>query len=206
MTTLEGGHTFDQALKLRRLFNDFDCDYIVIDTQGVGICVYDNLVQEQIDNERVEVYPAWSCINDEGMANRCKDISAPRIIYSIKASMNFNSECAVSLRDVIRRGKLKLLMHEQGAIELLRTSKAYNSLEIEKQIMFQEPFYQTTALVNEMVNLSFEIVNGQVRVMTDHKMRKDRFSSLAYANFIANTLERQQSDRQNIYEFQTFIN
>ena len=44
VTTLDGGHTFDQALKARRLFDDFECDYIIVDTNGVGIGVYDNLV------------------------------------------------------------------------------------------------------------------------------------------------------------------
>ena len=37
ITTLDGGHTFDQALKARRLFDDFDCDYIIVDTNGVGV-------------------------------------------------------------------------------------------------------------------------------------------------------------------------
>lgn len=84
MTTSEVGHTFNQSLKARRLFYDFDCDYIVVDSQGVGIGVFDNLVQEQTDDERNIICPAWSCINDESMASRCKDPEAPKIIYSIK--------------------------------------------------------------------------------------------------------------------------
>ena len=152
ITTSEGGHTFNQALKARRLFYDFDCDYIVIDSQGVGIGVFDNLVQEQTDDTRNIVYPAWSCINDETMASRCKDPDAPKIIYSIKASLQFNSDCAVSLRDSIRQGKFRLLINENEANENLNHSKRWNSLSVENQVLFQEPFYQTTALINEMVN------------------------------------------------------
>lgn len=37
LTTLEGGHTFDQSIKARQLFDDLDCDYMVIDTNGVGV-------------------------------------------------------------------------------------------------------------------------------------------------------------------------
>lgn len=37
ITTLDGGHTLDQALKVRRLFEDFECDYIGVDTNGVGV-------------------------------------------------------------------------------------------------------------------------------------------------------------------------
>ena len=206
LTTSEGGHTFTQALKARRLFYDLDCDYIIVDSQGVGIGVFDNLVQEQVDDERNIVYPAWSCINDESMAERCKAIDAPKLIYSIKASLQFNSDCAVSLRDSIRQDKFRLLIHENEANEVLNSSKRFASLSIENQVLFQEPFYQTTALINEMVNLSFEVFNGKIRVMNPKTVRKDRFSAVSYANLVANELERNQRRFQDEYEFQTFIN
>ncbi len=206
ITTNEGGHTFNQALKTRRLFYDFDCDYVVIDSQGVGIGVFDNLVQEQTDDTRNIVYPAWSCVNDDGMASRCKDPDAPKIIYSIKANLQFNSDCAVSLRDSIRQGKFRLLINENEANENLNHSKKWNSLSVENQVLFQEPFYQTTALINEMVNLSFEIVGGKIRVNNQGGIRKDRFSAISYANLVANELEREQRNFQDEYEFQTFIN
>lgn len=37
LTTMDGGHTFDQAIKARQLYDDFECDYIGIDTNGVGV-------------------------------------------------------------------------------------------------------------------------------------------------------------------------
>ncbi len=206
LTTIEGGHTFNQSLKARRLFYDFDCDYVVIDSQGVGIGVFDNLVQEQTDDTRNIIYPAWSCVNDETMADRCKDPDAPKMIYSIKANLQFNSDCAVSLRDSIRQGKFRLLINENEANEILNSSKRYNSLSVENQVLFQEPFYQTTALINEMVNLSFEVVNGKIRVNNQSGIRKDRFSAVSYANLVANEFERQQRAFQDEYEFQTFIN
>ena len=85
VTTLDGGHTFDQALKARRLFDDFECDYIIVDTNGVGIGVYDNLVIEQVDDDRNTVYPAWTCINDKGMAERCKEPDAPENYIQCKS-------------------------------------------------------------------------------------------------------------------------
>ena len=168
--------------------------------------MFDNLVQEQTDDTRNIVYPAWSCVNDDSMASRCKDLDAPKIIYSIKASLQFNSDCAVSLRDSIRQGKFRLLIHENEANENLSHSKKWNSLSLENQVLFQEPFYQTTALINEMVNLSFEIVGGKIRVNNQGGIRKDRFSAVSYANLVANELERERRNFQDEYEFQTFIN
>lgn len=206
MTTTKGGHTFNQAIKARRLFYDLDCDYIVLDSQGVGIGVFDNLVQEQTDDERNIVYPAWSCINDESMASRCKSPDAPKVIYSIKASAQFNSDAAVSLRDSVRQGKLRLLIHENEANENLGKIKKFGSLAIENQVLFQEPFYQTTALINEMVNLSFTVIEGRIKIENSGGTLKDRFSAISYANLIANELERNGRAFQNEYEFQTFIN
>ena len=190
LTTLDGGHTFDQALMARRLFDDFDCDYIIVDTNGVGVGVFDNLVIDQVDDERNIVYPAWSCINDEKMAERCKEPEAEKLIYSIKATAQFNSDAAVYLRDCIQRGKVRLLINEIEANEQLNKSKQYQSLLVDDQVMFQEPYYQTTAMIQEMVNLDYTTVNGKIKVVEASGMRKDRYSAISYANYIATELER----------------
>lgn len=206
VSTLDGGHTFDQTLKARRLFDDFDCDYIVVDTNGVGIAVFDNLVIEQVDDERNVVYPAWSCINDDKMADRCKDPEAEKIIYSVKATAKFNSDAAVYLRDCIKRGKIRLLINEVDANDLLNRSKAFQNLLVEDQVLFQEPFYQTTAMINEMINLDYTTTDGKIKVMESSGMRKDRYSAVSYANHIANELERDIRNIADEYGFTTFIN
>ena len=206
VSTLDGGHTFDQTLKARRLFDDFDCDYIVVDTNGVGIAVFDNLVSEQVDDERNVVYPAWSCINDDKMADRCKDPEAEKIIYSVKATAKFNSDAAVYLRDCIKRGKIRLLINEVDANDLLNRSKAFQNLLVEDQVLFQEPFYQTTAMINEMINLDYTTTDGKIKVMESSGMRKDRYSAVSYANHIANELERDIRNIADEYGFTTFIN
>jgi hypothetical protein len=206
MTTLDGGHTFDQAIKAKQLFSDFECDFMVIDTQGVGIAVYDNLVMELLDDERNLVYPAWSCCNDESMASRCKDPNAPKIIYSIKANAQFNSDCAVSLRDCIKRGKFRLPIHEIDANEILNKSRSFLGLQVDEQVLFQEPYYQTSFFVNEAVNLDYDIVNGKIRVTEPKGLRKDRYSSVAYGNIIANELERDLRSFVSDYEYLTLVN
>lgn len=168
--------------------------------------VYDNLVIEQVDEDRSTVYPPLSCINDEKMAERCKDPSAEKVIFSIKASQRFNSDAAVYLRDSIKRGKVRLLENEVEANEKFVKNSKFQALPIEEQVAFQEPFYQTTALINEMVNLDYSITDGKIKVMEASGMRKDRYSALAYANYIANELERDIKDLEAEYGFATFIN
>ena len=204
--TKNGGHTFDQSIRARQLFYDLECDYIAIDTIGVGLAVFDNLVQEQIDDGRNVVYPAWGCINDEKMNERCKDINASKVIYSIKANTQFNSDCAVALRDAIKRGKLRLLVSEIDGNEMLNKSKGFAELSVDEQVLFQEPFYQATALLNEMVNLDYEVANGKIRVKEASNMRKDRYSALSYGNWIANELERDLRSFVSDFEYKSFYN
>lgn len=156
----------------------------------VGLTVFDQLVQDLYDDTRGISYAAWSCINDESMAARSRDPSGQRVIYSIKATAAKNSEMAVGLRDCIRRGKLRLLVDDVDGMEMLEKNKAYQKLTLDEQLMFQNPYYQTTAFVNEIINLEYEMLGNNIKVYEVSGMRKDRYSSVSYANFIASELER----------------
>ena len=49
METIEGGHGQDQAVRIRQLYDDLDVDYVIVDTNGVGMSIFDQLVQDQVD-------------------------------------------------------------------------------------------------------------------------------------------------------------
>ena len=88
----------------------------------------------------------------------------------------------------------------------MNKSKAYQNLLVEEQALFQEPFYQTTAMINEMINLDYTQTDGKIKVMEASGMRKDRYSAISYANHIANELERDMRNIEDEYGFSTFIN
>ena len=189
----EGMHTDDQALMIRKLYDEYLCDYIVLDTNGIGLGVYDSLARDIVDSESGEVYPALSCCNDKTMAERCASPNADRVIWSIKATAQLNSDCAVLLRDGFRSGKIRLLVSEYDADSLLGDLRGYSSMTpLEKQ-RFQMPYVHTTLLINELVNLRYEEVGGKVRIYERSGMRKDRYSSLAYNYYVATQLEAKLS-------------
>lgn len=191
METLSGGHTETQAIRIRQLYNQFNCDYIVIDTQNAGIGVYDQLCRDLYDNNTGEEYLALSCMNDEKMAERCLSPNAPKVIYSIKAYQTFNSEIAISLKDAFRRGKIKLLVPDAMGVEYLNGIRGYDGLSIEERSRLEMVYYQTSALINEMINLSNEGKEGIIRLREASGGRKDRYTALVYGNFFANTLEKE---------------
>lgn len=185
----EGMHTEDQALLVRRLYDEYSCDYIVLDCTGLGLGVYDALVRDIVDPDTGEVYPALSCCNDTEMAARCTTKGAEKVIWSIKATPKLNSDCAVLLREGFRSSKIRLLMTEYDADSLLADIKGYGSLSSMEKISLQMPYVHTTLLINELVKLQHEESSGRVRVFERSGMRKDRYSSLSYNYYVALQIE-----------------
>nr|DAP58604.1 MAG TPA: large terminase [Caudoviricetes sp.] len=187
--TFEGMHTEDQALIIRKLYDEFSCDYIVLDCTGLGLGVYDALVRDMVDPDTGEIYPALSCCNNQEMADRCTVRGAEKAIWAIKGSPQLNSECAVLLREGFRSGKIRLLVTEYDAESILPEIKGYNSLSVAEKVKVQMPYIHTTLLVNELVNLQHEESGGRVRVFERSGMRKDRYSSLSYNYYVSTQLE-----------------
>lgn len=187
--TFEGMNTTDQALVIRRLFDQYACDYIVLDCNGLGLGVYDALVRDMVDPETGEIYPAISCCNAPDMAARCTVRDAEKVIWAIKGSANMNSDCAVLLREGFRSGKIRLLLTEYDGEKLLGDIPGYKNLSPREKVILQKPYIQTTLLIDELVKLQHEEAGGKVRLFERSGMRKDRYSSLAYNYYVALQLE-----------------
>ncbi len=192
METMEGGHSTVQALRIRQLYEIYECDYIVLDTSGVGSGIYDNLCQNLYDKDLQKEYTAFSCINDEEMAKRCLVDGAEKRIYSVKAYAQFNSDCAIAFKDALKKGKIKFLINEKDGRDILSSFKGYNKLPHEVQLKLQLPYLNSTLLITEMVNLEADINHdtGLVKLKEPKTGRKDRWSSVSYGNYFASLLEK----------------
>lgn len=192
MESVVGGHSINQAVRIRQLFDDFDCNYIVLDTSGNGAPIYDIMCANLYDKDRKTEYGAFSCMNDERMAERCQVLDAPKLIYSVKGHQQFNSDCAVNLKDNLRKGKIKLLINENEAKDVLSKFRGYDSLPTHIQVQFQTPYLQASMLINEMINLEATINHdtGIVHLKEPRTGRKDRYSSASYGNYFADLLEK----------------
>ncbi|MBR5604297.1 MAG: terminase family protein [Bacteroidales bacterium] len=188
----EGLNTDELALIIRRLFYWYKCTDLVIDTNGVGLGVFDALIQDMIDPETGELYQALSCCNDKIMAERCKVDNAPKVIWSIKASAAFNNEACILLRSGFQKGKINLLVSEFESEEILKEKiKGFNKMPAYEQIQYKMPFIQTTLLVYELISLEHEIKGTNIKITEKTGMRKDRYSSLAYNYWVQCQLERE---------------
>ena len=195
--SMEGVRGEDQALVIRRMYDEFDCDYIVLDCQGVGMTVYEFLSKDLVDPDTGEQYPALSCCNDQAMADYCSVIGAPKVIWSIKASAQMNSDCAILLREGFRSGRVRLLINEYEADEALGEIGGYAKLNPPEMLALKMPYINTTLLIDELVRLQHEETSGKIKLSERAGMRKDRYSSLAYNYYVAIQLENKLGKRSN---------
>lgn len=194
----EGLRTDDQALAIRKLFDEYECDYLVLDTSGLGLGVYDCLARDIVDPETGEAYPALSCCNNQEMASRCTVAGAEKVIWAIKASAQFNSDSAYMLRQAFQSGRIRLLVTEYDGEELLGEIRGFNALSPAERMQLQLPYIHTTLLVDELTKLQHEESGGKIKIHEKAGMRKDRYSSLSYNYYVATQIENKLTKRHNL--------
>ena len=191
----EGMHTEDEALRIRKLYEEFSCDYIVLDIRNVGLSIFDVLARDLADPETGEVYPALSCCNNPDIAARCTSRNAEKVVWAITGSSRFNSDCALLLREGFRSGRIRLLVNEYDAEELLGNIKGFANLSLSDRTAITMPYLHTTLLINELINLRHEESGGYVKLHEKAGARKDRYSSLSYNFYVATQIERSMNKK-----------
>lgn len=190
-TNQEGLRTDEQALSIRKLVDEFDADYLVIDAKGVGLGVVDMLMTEQYDANTGKTYGALSCCNNKEIADRCRVANAPKKIYAINGNPEFNSQCALGLREAFKQGQIRLLVSEYDYEDIMQEIPGFNKLAIADKVAMRLPYINTSLLVNELIDLEYEVKNNVIKVKEKAGKRKDRYSSLGYNIFVAKEKERE---------------
>lgn len=188
--TFEGLTTDELGLIVMRYFYKYNCTDLVIDTNGLGLGVFDFIIRDQYDPDTGETYKALTCCNDRDMADRCKVKDAKQVVWAVKATAKFNNEICVLLRNGIQNGKINLLISEQNADDVLKeTYKGYSKLSLSEKVKMKVSYLQTTMAIYELVKLEHEVKDGNIKVKEVSGMRKDRYSSIAYSYWCACQLE-----------------
>lgn len=189
--TQEGLITDELGLLIMRYFYQYNCDYLVLDTVGNGLSIYDFMMTDRYDPLYGVTYPALSCINNPEMAERCKVKGAPKKIWAIKTNAQQNNIMLLALRNGLQNGDINLLVSDDIAdLHLPTYIKGFNKLSDNMQTLIRLPYIQTTFLINEMINLEHDIVNGLIKVHEKTGMRKDRYSSFEYGYWVIQELNK----------------
>lgn len=189
------GDTTLQAIRIRQLYEDFNADYIVVDTRNGGLQVVYALEKVLYDEERGVEYQPLKCMNNEEYAKVCQDRNAKECIFVINATQNLNSDIAIAFRKNLIEGKIDFLVNYNTAKEdVLSVNREYMesiSNNPEKQVSFELPFLETQLLVSECVELQYEKLpqTGAIKIYEQGNKRKDRYTSCSYGSHFIDKLE-----------------
>jgi hypothetical protein len=122
---------------------------------------------------------------------RCPDKNAPKVIWAIQGSSQFNNDMYLALREGFKQEKINLLISELEVDEVLKEIKGYSSLSPVEQTKLQLPYIHTTLLINELIKLEYEVKGVNIKVHEKSGMRKDRVSSVGYNYWVQQQIESQ---------------
>ena len=208
--SMQGGEIKKQATRIRQLFEDFEADYLVLDTRNAGISVLDMLARVMYDDERRVEYSPIVCMNNDELRNRGSAEGAVPCVYAVNASLKLNSDIAMNFRMMLNERKIDLLIpFTTASEEILPQMKEYNeSPSADEQTFYERPFLETQALVSESCALVYEKKEqtGAIMIHEQGNNRKDRYSSASYLAYFAGELSRDMLGHSEDYEFTTLIN
>lgn len=194
---INGGTAKAIALRLKQLYFDGDCDYIVMDIAGLGLAVLDALGEYTFDTERDIKYPPMCCFNKEDKKERCGYREAIPCIYGIVANEEINNAIAVTLKASLNNHTLKFLVNEFEGEDWLNENKNFQMLEASEKVRLMYPYVQTTLTQMEIIKLQTEITRKGIKLVEFGSNRKDRYSALAYMNLFIRKKENELKKPKN---------
>lgn len=168
-----------QAVEVKKIKKAFNAKALVIDTNGLGVGLVDELLKESFDPNTGESLGCWDTINTESQP---EIPGSERCIYDLKPQ-SANSLVIVSFIDMVESGKLRLLEKRQDSNYDIGDKSNY----LENVI----PFIQTDFFIEEVANLQLkQLPGGKLSIdKVVKRINKDRFSSTSYALWYIKTFE-----------------
>ena len=191
--SVQGGDTTKQAMAIRRLYEDFGADYIVLDTRNGGIAILDMLGKTMFDESRNLEYSPLKAMNNDGFADRIKNPNAKAVIYAINATQQLNSDIAFEFRDALTKGMIDFLVtYNEATEDVFPHNKDYATSHGDYRAFLEQPFFETQLLISETSSLVYEKMpqTGIVKIREQGNNRKDRYTSCSYASYFASILEK----------------
>lgn len=187
------GDTTKQAIRIRQLYEDFEADYIVLDTRNGGIQILYSLQKVLYDEERGVEYQPLKCMNNSEYAKVCQNPNAKECIFVINATSQLNSDIAINFRKILVENKIDFLINYSTAKEeILSQFKEYvESNDPNEQVRFEMPFLNTQLMINECAELQYEkLSTGVIRIKKQGLNKKDRYTSVSYGSYFIDQLEK----------------
>lgn len=205
-------HMEDQAIEIKKLFYKYKARRVVIDANGLGVGLMDFMTRTQID-ENGDVYPDFG-VYGGNFANAGQDYKKERTnnceqdaIYMIKANDRFNSDAHVNFQQAVTSGRLRMLIDERTAKSKLLNTKVGAAMSPEKRDQYVRPFFLTSLLKEEIMNLRVETEGVNVRLKgASRNIGHDKFSAVEYGLWYLKNEEESKKKKKFCAKDWLFLN
>lgn len=193
----------EQAVWIKRLFIKYKARTVVVDGNGIGVNLVDELAIGQDDPETGDYLPplgieggTYESVHDDIKKFRSDD-AIKDAMFIIKANAPINTEAHSYLRTQIDSKKIRFLIEERDArIKLMETKVGQNMTPEERNDKLM-PFQLTDNLKTQLGNLIEENEGVNIILKKNNKsIPKDRFSSLEYALYYIKQEEERRKKRK----------
>lgn len=183
-----------QAIKVKQIQKRYNAKAIIVDGNGIGAGLTDELLKESVDPVSGESLGCWDTMNDD---NTPEIAGSPKIVYNLKAQ-SCQNEVVTTFIDMVDSGKLKLL---EKRIDSEFTEEEWDEFDDKVR-----PFAETDAFIEETANLKLKhLSNGNVTIeKVVKKIDKDRVSAMIYMLWYVNKFVKELDNSD--YEYGVFIN
>ena len=185
-----------QAIDLKHLIEIYNPREVVIDCNGLGVGLADEMIREHLDESGKEL-PAYGFFNNDDY-KKIQPREAIPILYSLKANGPLNSKIHGNAYSRIYGGMVRFLISEQDARASLLATKVGQKMKIEERVKRLMPHELTTKLFEEMSNLrlrrnGLDIVLEQINA----RFPKDKYSAFAYGLWRIKELEEESYKKKS---------
>lgn len=183
---------YQQAIDIKRLIKDFKPKEVVIDCNGLGVGLADEMIREQIDDNGVAYPPYGFFNNDEYKKTQPRDCEL--ILYSLKANGPLNSKIHGNAYSKMNSGAVRFLIKEQEAKNALMATKIGQKMTAKERVERLMPHEMTTKLFEEMANLRLKRTGVGLDITLEQinsRFPKDKFSAFEYGLWRIKELEEE---------------
>lgn len=173
-----------QACIVKRTRKRYNAKIVVVDGNGLGVGLVDELLKENTDKKTGEVFPCWDTINTTNEPEKKK---AEACVYDLKAQSD-QTKIISTFIDYIDSCKLHFLESRFGNDYEIKDDD-----DIMSKVM---PFIQSELFFQEVSNLKLTQNGKKLSVeKVVSKFDKDRFSAVAYLlYYIEKYIDSKQQD------------
>lgn len=164
-----------QAILVKQIARDYNARAVIVDGNGLGSGLIDELLKETIDPMTGRSLGCWATINTQ---NQPEKLNSPKMVYDLKAQ-GYQSRIITTFIDMVISKKLRLLESQN-----INAIKVGDKADYDSKVL---PFVQTDLLIEEISNLKLVNIRGGLTVQrVVSNVDKDRFSALSYVLFYIN--------------------